>query len=61
MPQTLNTLPKSSNTVPYKGIYKMKIFLRKLFNFFEMMGKVRAATHFSRIGDYESAKKVMQG
>jgi len=39
----------------------MKIFLRKLFNFFEMMGKVRAATHFSRIGDYESAKKVMQG
>jgi len=39
----------------------MKNFAKKIFDFLEMMGKVRAATHFSRIGDYESAKKVMQG
>lgn len=39
----------------------MKKFLNSIMSFFEMMGKVRAATHLSRRGDYESARKIMQG
>jgi len=37
----------------------MKNFLQILFVFCESFGKARAATYFTRMGDYESARKVM--
>jgi hypothetical protein len=39
----------------------MKEFFSNVYQFLENMGRVRAATHFARIGDYESAKKIMLG
>lgn len=38
----------------------MKHFLQILFDICESMGKARAATFFTRQGNYEAAKKVMQ-
>ncbi len=38
----------------------MKSFLKTLFAICESMGKARAATYYTRQGDYEAAKKVMQ-
>ncbi len=38
----------------------MKSVLKTLFSIFESIGKVRAATHYSRMGNYEAARKVMQ-
>ena len=38
----------------------MKSFLTTLFAIFESFGKARAATYFSRMGNYEAAKRIMQ-
>ena len=38
----------------------MKKFLKTLFEICESFGKARAAAMFTRMGDYEAAKKVMQ-
>jgi hypothetical protein len=38
----------------------MKSFFKFLFAIGESFGKARAATYFTRIGNYEAAKKVMQ-
>ncbi len=38
----------------------MKTILSNIYAFFENVGKVRAATYYTRMGDYESARKVMQ-
>jgi hypothetical protein len=38
----------------------MKSFLKTVVAFFESIGKARAATYYSRMGDYESARRVMQ-
>ena len=38
----------------------MKNFLHAVLGLFESIGRARAATHYSRMGDYESAKRVMQ-
>lgn len=37
----------------------MKTFLESICSFFESWGKARAATYYSRMGNYEAAKKVM--
>jgi hypothetical protein len=39
----------------------MKEFITNVYQFLENVGRVRAASHFARIGDYESAKKLMLG
>ncbi len=54
-----NTLPKSTSTAPHKGTYNMKKVLEFLFALGESMGKARAAAMFTRMGNYEAAKKVM--
>ena len=38
----------------------MKSFLNTIASFFESIGKARAATYYSRLGNYEAARKVMQ-
>lgn len=38
----------------------MKNFLKTMLSIFEGIGRARAATHYTRMGDYESARKVMQ-
>ncbi len=38
----------------------MKSFLKTVVAFFESIGKARAATYYSRLGNYEAARKVMQ-
>lgn len=38
----------------------MKSFLKTLFALCESMGRARAASYYTRMGDYESARKVMQ-
>jgi hypothetical protein len=38
----------------------MKSFLKTVVAFFESIGKARAATYYSRMGDYAAARKVMQ-
>lgn len=38
----------------------MKSILAFVFSIFESMGKARAAAMFTRMGDYEAARKVMQ-
>lgn len=38
----------------------MKNFLHTILAFFESVGKAKAATYYSRMGNYEAAKKVMQ-
>ncbi len=38
----------------------MKQFLKTLFALCESLGKARAASYYSRQGNYEAAKKVMQ-
>lgn len=37
----------------------MKKFFIKFFNICESIGRARAASYFTRLGDYEAAKKVM--
>ena len=37
----------------------MKKFFIAFFSILESMGRARAATHFARQGDYESARRVM--
>ena len=37
----------------------MKSILTTLLSIFESMGKARAATYFTRIGDYDSARRIM--
>jgi len=37
----------------------MKNFLKFLFAIGESFGRARAASYFTRMGDYESARKVM--
>jgi hypothetical protein len=37
----------------------MKNFLQSLISLFESMGKARAATYFTRQGDYEAARRIM--
>lgn len=39
----------------------MKSFLKTLIGIFESMGHARAATYYSRMGNHEAAKKIMQG
>lgn len=38
----------------------MKSFLNTIMAFFEGVGRARAATHYTRMGDYEAARRVMQ-
>ncbi len=38
----------------------MKSFFNTIVAFFESVGRARAATHYTRMGDYESARKIMQ-
>jgi hypothetical protein len=38
----------------------MKSFLNTIAAFFESIGRARAATYYSRMGDYAAARKVMQ-
>ncbi len=38
----------------------MKTFLKTLLSICESVGRARAATYYSRQGNYEAAKKVMQ-
>ena len=38
----------------------MNKFLKLMFAIGESFGKARAATYFTRMGNYEAAKKVMQ-
>ena len=37
----------------------MKSVIHYIFSVFESFGRARAATYFARIGDYDSAKRVM--
>jgi hypothetical protein len=37
----------------------MKSFFNTLYQIFESMGKARAASYYSRMGNFEAAKKVM--
>ncbi len=39
----------------------MRKLLKLLFAIGESFGKARAASYFTRQGDYKSARKVMQG
>lgn len=38
----------------------MKNFLNALMALFESMGKARAAAMFTRMGNYDAARKIMQ-
>lgn len=38
----------------------MKSFLKTLFALCESFGKARAASYYTRQGNYEAARKVMQ-
>ena len=38
----------------------MKTVLHTILAFFESVGKARAATYYSRIGNYDAARKIMQ-
>ena len=38
----------------------MKTFLKSIFAICESFGRARAATYFTRQGNYEAARKVMQ-
>ncbi len=38
----------------------MKTILKTISDFFASVGKARAATYYSRMGDYEAARRVMQ-
>ena len=38
----------------------MKSVLNTIVAFFESVGKARAASHYTRMGNYEAARKVMQ-
>lgn len=37
----------------------MKNLIHYFFSIFESIGRARAATHFARQGDYESARRIM--
>ena len=37
----------------------MKKFLIYLYSVFESIGKARAASHYTRMGNYKMAKKIM--
>jgi len=39
----------------------MKNFFKFLFAIGESIGKARAATYFTRQGNYEAARKIIQG
>lgn len=39
----------------------MKSFFKFIYSIGESFGRARAATYFTRMGNYEAAKKVMQG
>ena len=38
----------------------MKTALYSIYNFFESIGRARAAAEFARLGRYDMAKKVME-
>jgi len=38
----------------------MKTVLNTIVAFFESVGRARAATHYTRMGNYEAARKIMQ-